>query len=230
MLSPERLHFLTVNSLPLLNIAKQFTDRCVTVLLCFISMVVCISLSSCDSCKTDPILLYANHELLDAGIFKPGTYWVYINDSTGANDSVVVTAFDFLPDTIREDCKGDPVNVNYKESYYTYSTSFLYGENYVTTAQIGDVLLWGKISEPADTIFSTASCKDAGYCALIDTMQVFHKKYTQVYKRIDSSSAIYDGRLAQFYSAPHFGLIRKEILRPDGTWETWNLTHAVIVQ
>lgn len=193
-------------------------------------MTVCISLWSCNSCKTDPILLYANHELLDAGIFKPGTYWVYINNITGENDSVVVTAFDYRPDTIREDCEGDPVDVNYKESYYTYSTSFLYAENYVATAQVGEVLLLGCVSEPADTIFSTASCKDAGYCELIDTMQVFHKKYTQVYKRIDSSSAIYDGRLVRFYTAPHFGLIRKEILLPDGTWETWNLAHSVIVQ
>ncbi|MEP7128964.1 MAG: hypothetical protein ABI729_08855 [Chitinophagales bacterium] len=196
----------------------------------FITLLMNLSFLGCNSCKTDPILLYADKEVLDIGIFKPGTFWVYENTTTGERDSVIVTSFDYRADTIFDNCKDQQVIMNYSEGYYTYSTSFFYAVNYVSTVKVGQGLLMAKENYPADTIFSTAACVDTGYCNVIDTLNVFRKKFANVYQRIDSSADLYDGRLVRFYSAPNYGLIRKEIFLSDSTWETWNLVHYAIVQ
>lgn len=189
-----------------------------------------LSAIGCNNCKTDPILLYADKAVEATGIFKPGTYWIYENAATGERDSVVVTAFAYMPDTIFENCKDQQVAVNYTEAYYTYSASDYYAVNYVATAKVGRDLLMARVNAPADTIFSTAACIDTGYCRVFDTLMVFHKKYAAVYQRTDAMSELYQGKTVRFYSAAGYGLIRKEILASDSTWETWNLVHAVIVQ
>lgn len=187
-------------------------------------------LNSCNRCKTDPILIYANPKVVDIGIFKPGTLWVYQNINTLETDSVMVTGYAYVPDTIRQECKGQPVDINYSEHYDTYSNSSFYETSYVSTVPIGQVLLVAKEGFPADTLYSAAPCADAGYCAVFDTFKVNRTKYVNVYERIDSASSLYDNRLVHFYSAPYFGLIRKDILNEDGSWETWNLVQAVIIQ
>lgn len=195
-----------------------------------ITLMMNLSFYGCNSCKTDPIVLYASKEVTDIGIFKPGTFWVYENKITGEHDSVSVSSYQYVLDTILENCKDQQVTTNYSESFYTYSTSYFYVVNYISSVKVGQVLLMAKENQGGDTLFSTASCIDIGYCNVIDTVNVAHKKYANVYQRIDSSSDLYDGRLVRFYSAPHYGLIRKEILVADSTWETWNLIHYEIVQ
>ena len=164
------------------------------------------------------------------GIFKPGTLWVYQNDSTGALDSVTVTAYEYKVDTLFETCKDNEVISNYEENFYTYSTSSFYNIDYVSWVKVSQPLLVSETGNAPDTLFSTASCIDTGYCNLLDTFRVFRKKYPDVYERIDSSSELYDGKLVHFYSAPEFGLIKREILIADSTWETWSLIHSTIVQ
>lgn len=186
--------------------------------------------TGCNNCKTDPILIYASKEVTNIGIFKPGTFWVYQNELTGERDSVIVTDYEYLPDTIRETCKDQQVDVNYEESFFTYSSSFFYSTNYVSWVKVAQPLLVSKENYPADTLYSTASCTDTGYCNVIDTLKVFGVSYLNVFERIDSSSDLYDGRLVHFYSAPNVGLVKREILISDSTWESWGLVNSVIVQ
>lgn len=195
-----------------------------------ITFLMSLLLTSCNKCKTDPILIYASTDILDVGIFKPGTFWVYENVSTGERDSVIVTEFIYGQDTIREACGDGQSDVNYLETFYTYTSSFFYGVNYISMVKTGQPLQVAKENYPADTLFSTAACTDTGYCNIIDTLQVYRKKYANVYERIDSSSDLYDGRLVHFYSAPNYGLIKREILVTDSIWETWRLVNSNIVQ
>jgi hypothetical protein len=186
--------------------------------------------TACNKCATDPILLYAGKEIMSYGIFKPGTLWVYQNDTTGVLDSVTVTGYEYRIDTSFETCKDNEVIANYEENFYTFSRSSFYDVDYVTWVKVSQPLLVSKAGNAPDTLFSTASCIDTGYCNLLDTFRVFRKKYPDVYQRIDSSSGLYDGKLVRFYSAPEFGLIKREILIADSTWETWSLIHSIIVQ
>ncbi|MEO6169262.1 MAG: hypothetical protein ABIO98_17190 [Chitinophagales bacterium] len=187
-------------------------------------------MTGCNKCKTDPILIYASKDILDVGIFQPGSFWVYENDATGVRDSVIVTAVEYKTDTVREACGDGQTDVNYTESFYMFTTSFFYGTNYVSQVKAGEPLLVAKENYPADTLFSNAACTNPGYCNIIETMKVFQKNYSNVYERIDSSSDLYEGRLVHFFSAPNHGLIRREIFLSDSTWETWTLIHHHIVQ
>lgn len=185
---------------------------------------------SCDRCKTDPILIYAGKDLKATGAFKPGTFWVYQNDSTLQLDSVVVISYEYLPDTITEECKGKQVPLNYKEQYFTTTTSFFYNLNYLWTVKVGEPVLLANESGAADTIYTDAPCTDTSFCGVIDTLIVNNIKFTNVYERIDSSSVLNDGKLVYFYSAPSFGIIKKEIYDEDGAIESWSLLYSNIVQ
>ncbi|MBK9731604.1 MAG: hypothetical protein IPO83_10010 [Chitinophagaceae bacterium] len=100
--------------------------------------------------------------------------------------------------------------MNYSEGYYTYSTSFFYTVNYVSTVKVGQGLLWLKRIIRLDTLFSTGARIDTGYCNVIDT-SMFFVKYANVYQRIDSSSDLYNGRLVRFYAARIMVIIKKKI-------------------
>lgn len=193
-------------------------------------MLSLILFTACNKCATDPILLYAGKETLSYGIFKPGTLWVYQNDTTGVLDSVTVTSYEYRIDTLFESCKDMQAITNYEESFYTYSRSSFYDLDYISWVKVSQPLLVSNEGNAPDTLFSTATCIDTGYCNRMDTFRVYRKKYPDVYERIDSSSELYDGKLVRFYSAPGYGLIRREILIADNTWETWSLIHSIIVQ
>src|SRR5690349_5946955 len=69
----------------------------------------CFLIASCkDPCKPpDTIIMYSlSPDVKDYGVFKLGTFWVYINDSTQQKDSarVTVALLDTFP--IEESCIG----------------------------------------------------------------------------------------------------------------------------
>jgi hypothetical protein len=187
---------------------------------------------SCNNCKdTDPILLYASGNSKYTGAFKPGTWWVYQDDSTFARDSVAVTSQEYITDTTTEPCKNDQLKVvNYKETFLTHTTSFLFSENYLWTVKVGEPVLLSKENSSPDTVYTDAACIDTGFCAIIDTLIVGGIKYPAVYLRIDSVSSTEDGNLTRFYTALHFGLIKKEIVTADSSVQSWSLVKSVIVQ
>lgn len=193
-------------------------------------MLCNVLFTGCDKCTTDPILLYASGQVTSYGIFKPGTIWIYRNDSTGALDSVEVTGYEYTIDTLYESCNGKETVINYREHFLSYSTSLANGKVYVSSVTVGPYLEVAEAGGLPDTLYSSGSCVDTGYCNLLDTFRVFRKKYADVYERIDSSSSLYYGQLVRFYSSPGYGLIRREIRLSDNTWETWSLVSAVIVQ
>lgn len=186
--------------------------------------------TGCNKCATDPILLYASGQVISYGIFKPGTLWIYQNDSTGALDSVEVTGYEYTMDTLYESCNGKETALNYREQFLSYSTSLASGKMFVSSVTVGPYLEVAEAGGMPDTLYASGSCVDTGYCNLLDTFRVFRKKYPDVYVRIDSSSSLYNGQLVRFYSSPGYGLIRREIRLSDNTWETWSLVSAVIVQ
>jgi hypothetical protein len=185
---------------------------------------------ACNSCKTEPILIYASKDLTAVGAFKPGTIWVYQNDSTFEQDSVIVTDYQYLPDTVTGECKQKAVIANYKEAIYTYATSLFFNENFKWTVKVGQPVLLSKDTLPADTIFIDAACTDTSFCSVIDTLVLNGISYVNVYERIDSSSSLEDGKLTHYYSLPFYGIIKKEIFNADSTIESWSLVYSQIVQ
>ncbi len=187
-------------------------------------------ISGCNPCKTEPILIYASKDLKAIGTFKSGTLWVYQNDSTLVLDSIVVTGFQDTPDTVMEFCQDDSVPLNYRESILTFTHSFLFDEDYILTVKVGAPVLLSKENLSADTIFIDAPCADSSYCNVIDTFLLNGNSFLQVYERIDSSSSLENGRLTHFYSAPNYGIIKKQIYNADSTIESWSLVYNKILQ
>jgi hypothetical protein len=200
---------------------------------CLVVGFFCVSyfMTGCNDCKTDPILIYASKDLKGVGAFKPGTFWVYQNDFTHVRDCVIVTSFEDVADTIFEACQNNGTAVaNFTQTLYTHTTSLLFNENYVWKVQVGEPVLLAKENFDPDTIYVDAQCTDTSFCSIVDTLQIGSIKYLNVYERIDSSSSLEDGQLTHFFSLPKFGIIRREVLNPDNSFESWSLVHAYIIQ
>jgi hypothetical protein len=122
------------------------------------------------------------------------------------------------------------VPLNYRESILTYGHSFLFNEDYVWTVKVGAPVLLSQENLSADTIFIDAICTDSSFCNVIDTFLLNGLSYLQVYERIDLSSSLENGRLTHFYTAPYYGIIKKEIYNADSTIESWSLLYSKVIQ
>ncbi|MBA3647384.1 MAG: hypothetical protein H0W62_02360 [Chitinophagales bacterium] len=199
--------------------------------------------SGCNDCKdSDPITLLAGRNLKAYGVFKPGTYWIYQNDSTLLLDSIAVSNYMYDTVPVQIPCGKNNSNMkisSYLENFYTYLTSYTFNKNYLLKVEINQPVLFSLVDQAADTLFIDAVCADTSFCKIIDTLRIIritppinydHYEYMNVYERIDSSSSVEDGNLVYYYSAAHYGIVKKQIQHPDHTIDSWSLLRFHIVQ
>lgn len=216
-------------SAKILNLNSEFLN--LTLRFVFIPLFLfAVAFSSCNKCKTEPILIYANKDILAAGAFKPGTFWVYQNDSTLERDSVFVTSFQDTQDTVLEDCDNKSVPLNYRQVIYTFATSTFFHRDYTWKIQVDEPLLLSKDSNSYDIIYEDASCTDTTTCRIVDTLFAAGVYYYNIYERIDSPSFVEDGLPVHYYILPDVGIIKKEIITNDSTVQSWSVTKIKIVQ
>ncbi len=232
---------------------KQTTMRKIVYIL-FIS----ICLTGCQKCKEkqpEPVV-YTNVEpsqpVKEYCIFKPGTYWVYQDSTSGILDSVWVYQYTETTDTFEKPT--NTFNICPVYLYRTFSSKYR-SNNYIefnTTFQIasnsnmvlesvidstGYIGQYVKLHSPFinNKVMSYITQDNCTFLQQIPTIQLSSITYSNVikYKHSRDFSSYYFINYQHFenktntYFAPNIGMIRKEL--PDSN-KVWNLIRYNIVQ
>lgn len=186
---------------------------------------------SCNSCKNlEPITLYASRNLTATGVFQPGSYWIYRNDTTFETDSVIVTNYQYQLQPVYGPCGNkDSAIVSNKEFFFTTLTSITSGQNYLFSTGIAQPLLLTS-NNLTDTVFIDEPCTDSAVCLLHDSLNISGLLFYNVRERIDSISNIEAGNAVHYFTANGLGIVKKEIYEPGNFIESWSLKRWHIIQ
>lgn len=222
-------------------------------------LITClICMLSLHGCKKDAqvqkkyIVGSPDQNMLDYGIFKPGTYWVYQDSASGKLDSVWVYHYEETIDTIYKDTDHPKMCRVYlyrsfsskyrSNNYFQYNSAFDYNnklsmflEDVIdSTGFIGEYVnmhlpfVAGKTVSyiTDDNCTSIASYPSATFNAHTynNVLAYHHSRDFSTYYFVNHLSY---GNVTNRYMAPHLGLIRKEILDSN---IVWNLVRYHIVQ
>jgi len=227
----------------------------------YLSIILIFSfcIIGCQKCKKDTPVpkQYSNagapnQSMLDYGVFKPGTYWVYQDSTSGRLDSVWVYEYEETADTIYKDTDHPKICKVYlyqtfssryrSNNHFQYNSAFEYNNN--LSMLIEDVVdSTGSIGEYVNFFMPFVVNKDVSYitddnCKAISnsvSLTLNSITYTNclVYSHTKDASTYYFSNYLPYknktnkYMASHIGLIRKEI--PDSN-RVWNLIRYHIVQ
>lgn len=182
---------------------------------------------------------YVNTAMLTKYFFKPGTYWVY-EDQSNFNDSVIVTGgtngFTTIP------CPhGCPGGVITRYEYYemnlfdftnNITSNHYYMSNYIKLNGGGE---YGQLGQPI-FMYDRAvnySFNGAKVIDKYDSMTVSGIKYYNITKMKITASLQFQKEFlfdTYLYFADNFGIIKKEINDTINGYQTWNLKRSHIVK
>jgi hypothetical protein len=215
-----------------------------TLHLTFIFYLLALTLAGCKKKEVqDP---YQNHmlaqETFDYGYFKVGTYWIYQDSITAAEDCVYVfynrTQIDTIPEN--NQYKYDPGLYNwfeldahstyYNQDYNYWSNSSWSTEinnymniiNRVTKIQF-ETILWTNKFEPGKQAHPSTSY---GVVTFINEM-LSYAGYQRVVLFNDSKNQTENDSETNFFISRNIGIVRKEILDSN---KVWNLVRYNCIQ
>jgi len=223
-----------------LNAFKRSFGNCY-----FTAVMLILFLLSCQKnpCKHPPIR-YLSPEIKDHGLFKPGTYWVYQNDSTMQLDSITIVSIDTGTKaewSEAEECGGMYI-IFYGEyassntSNNSMGTSFYY---HISETMPGAVFFYENDTAnifASDFVviyiesFLQSYINDSLY-EVISEMTLNGNYFENVYERKYFNSPIENGLRTNYYSASNYGLIKKEVFDSiSANVESWSLLRYHIIQ
>ena len=197
-----------------------------------IAWMIIAAFSDCNSCKNvEPITLHAGRNLKATGVFQPGSYWIYTNDSTLQTDSEVVSNYRSELQPVYGPCgNNDSTIVSNQEFFSTDITSVTLGDTYLLTTGLAQPVLYSRNGSSVDTIFIDLPCTDSNVCRTYDTLRVGFLTFYNVRERIDSISNVYEGSRVNYFTANGLGIIKKQVEEPGNYVESWSLSRWHIIQ
>lgn len=208
--------------------------------LSFLFFVICLAIAGCKKTKEDP---YQNHmlaqETFDYGYFKTGTYWIYQDSITGAEDCVYVfynyTQIDTIPENNYYEYDAGLYNwFDVKCHSRRYDQDFLYWCNSSWSSELnGFRNLLFRNTKGRETISWTNKYeigkKIYPYNGVVTCMAIYNNYMTfkNVVEFNDSKNSTENDSPTNFYFAQNVGIVRKEILDSN---QVWNLIKYNCIQ
>ena len=194
--------------------------------------IFCLCIVGCKKTKEDP---YQNHmlaqETFDYGYFKVGTYWIYKDSITGAEDCVYVFYNYTQIDTILENnyyeydaglynwfdvqCHSTFYNLDYQywcnSSFANEYSGFLNGINR-ESSNGGSTIVWTNTKEIGKKVYPNYEV-----VTLTDLIPSF-KSFTNVTVFNDDKNSTEGNYMTDFYASQNVGIIKK-IIHYQYNWD-----------
>lgn len=201
-------------------------------------LLICVVALATEGCKKkevqDP---YQNHmlaqETFDYGYFKVGTYWIYQDSITGAEDCVYVFYNHTQIDTIPEDnyykydaglynwFELDAHSTYYDQDYNYWSNSSWSTEingymNFVSRRTKGqfETVLWTNKFELGKTVYPYTQYGVVTCTSFYNS----YKSFQNVVVFNDTKNSTENDSPTNFFLAKNAGIVRKEILDSNRVW------------
>lgn len=178
--------------------------------------------------------------------FKTGTYWIYKDSATSAEDSVYVyadTAYSYYNsgnpivaagNYMYYDCRAhsyyDTYNYYYQIDMGYYGSEGSVGVKRIRTKPgdyVGETFLMSNRFEKGESVTLYTGTGTSYFKIFYDSLSVMGKYYKKVVKFNDTRNASEYESSTNFYIAKNIGIVRKEKL---DTITTWNLIRYRIIQ
>jgi len=213
----------------------------------FLLLLTFIFLIGCKKDKgSDQTVKYLSKDLKDYAYFKKGTWWVYKEDSSQAIDSIVVynnmdTILIFDGSTGTPEGKYESVECRAHSFYDEYN--YYYYANTTWPGLEGKQYVFRDKTKPGDFAGATIAMFDNfvlnyqlptlsqnGFVKLVeisDSLILINHTFYDVKKFYCSVNSTENDGETNFYFVRNLGIIRKELLSKN---ETWNLVKYHIIQ
>ena len=194
-------------------------------------LILLLLLSACCPKQTE---VYMSDFLRDYAVYQPGTWWVYVNDSTQERDSVSIYDLNLTwgewGTQEKESCP-PPYKIESHEMFVSHSLEDV-------KSRIGVIASYGEINENVVQYFGgqevlfinpeyESTSHDLEYVEQLDSLTVLNQTFYDIVVFRNYQDKMAGSVETLNYYARHYWLIRKEIV-PTG--ETWNLAKSNIVQ
>ena len=212
-------------------------------LLVLITVAFSILLLQCKKETQDdtPVIRMANEDVFHYGYFEPGTYWVYKDSATAAEDSVYVIESSRGYDTI-SGSSGQNVYesflVKLHSTFENYDYYLAYHSLYTSQSDGKEKIFMHKFN-PGDTARQLVLCEipvTVGHtlvyqnttlttAAFYDTLMIQSDTMYNVIKATQLNDKTQFDQPSVYYIAKHGGIVRKEFLDSGSVWELsrWNI-------
>ncbi len=225
---------------------KMNLNKILFILIFLFILVGCIK----DEPITIPPTYYLPDNFKNWIYFKTGTYWIYKNDTTGIEDSIVVNeSYNDIESMIGINQYNESKIMYYYEDItmvsYSYTENIKYHESafiYIndphaigiscTFAKWDITFGWPAYNNTLEFIYEPVLNSKLGrtsVSAIFDTLIVAGKLYFNVIQINDTLNTLDGGYPTYYYFAKNYGLIKKEIMETSEVVE-WNLIRYNIVQ
>jgi hypothetical protein len=194
-------------------------------------LIIALTLLTCGKPKPEVKHLFVSEFAKSYVAFKPGSYWIYRNDSSSITDSVYVQQLTYRYENETNN-DGDIISTNQRIWCQLISNIIINSDNGFSTSHIylGDYSIshWGIDlnfkNDVVNPILTTDTC--FSYQTMILNGQLFNNVTEQIQHSTNSLSSEYR---VDVYLVKNIGLIKWNVNYRDGSTEQWSLLRYNII-